>query len=235
MGISLSRWWVASALTGTAVQAAALTLGMADTFESGADGGWTVGAASLLPPTVVASGGPAGAGDGYLALAALGGLGAGSRLTVIAGPQWAGDYSAAGVDGITMDLKNLGSTALNLRLWLAGPLGASALSLDAVILPPGSDWTPMRFSLDPGALSGQALASLSNVQQLRLFHATTPAFPGQPIVAALGLDNVTAVPETPSLWLLLAGLASVGALRPRRLSPGAPPSNLGPRFAQRRT
>ena len=234
MGISSIRWWVASALAITALQAAALSPGMADTFESGADGGWSAGPASVAPPSVVSSGGPSGAGDGYLVLTALGGAGASSRLTAIAGPQWAGDYLSAGVDRISMDLKNLGSSTLNLRLWLAGPLGASALSFEAVTLATGSNWTAISFSLAPGALSGQALAVLADVQQLRLFHGTSAGFPGEPIVAALGVDNVSAVPEPATAWLLLAGLATAGALRRRRPGCSSPPLAHGPHFASRR-
>ena len=64
----------------------------------------------------MATGGPAVVDDNYLLLTAVGGLGAGSRLTVINPAQWAGDYLAGGVESISMDLINLGQNYLSLRL-----------------------------------------------------------------------------------------------------------------------
>ncbi len=190
--------------------------GMIDTFEAGASGGWAAGDASLYPPALVATGGPAGAGDGYLALQSAGGFGPSSRLVVIAGPQWAGDYLAAGITRITMDLKNLGNTTLDMRLWLVGPAGASALSRDAFALPAGGGWTRVGFALDTAALTGQVMATLGGVGQLRLYHATAAVFPGEAIVAALGMDNVAAVPEPDARWLMLPGLGAVLARLARR-------------------
>ena len=193
----------------------ALSPGMSDTFQSGVDGGWSMGVSAVILPAVVGSGGPAGIGDGYLSVVAIGGISANSRLTVIAGPQWAGNYLAAGIDQITMDVKNFGSTDLALRVWLAGPPGASALSSNAVTVPAASDWVSVSFALDTTALGGQVAATLANTQQLRLFHSSTASFPGEALVGSLGIDNVTAVPEPAAAWLLLAGLAALMARRTR--------------------
>lgn len=193
----------------------ALSLGMADTFSGGADGGWSTGVASLAPPVVVASGGPAGAGDGYLRLTSLGGAGASSKLAAIAGAQWTGDYLAAGVDRITLDLVNLGSTDLSLRLWLAGPPGVAAVSTAAVLLPAGSGWTHASFALDAASLTGNPAAALPDVQQLRLFHGSSASFPGEAVAAVLGVDNITAVPEPAAAWLLVPGVAVLLGLRRR--------------------
>jgi hypothetical protein len=198
-----------------AAPAWALSLGMADTFAGGADGGWSTGVASIAPPVVVADGGPAGTGDGYLRLTSLGGAGASSKLSAIAGAQWTGDYIAAGVDRITLDLVNLGSTDLSLRLWLSGPPGVAAVSTTAVLLPAGSGWTHASFALDAASLTGNPAAALPGVQQLRLFHGSSAAFPGEAIAAVLGLDNITAVPEPKSAWLLVPGLAVLLGLRRR--------------------
>jgi hypothetical protein len=84
---------------------------MVDTFEDGSDFGWHVGGPSSYPPTVIDSGGPAGGGDGYLELTSVGGSGPGSRLVVIAGAAWTGDYVAAGVTSIALDVINEGASA----------------------------------------------------------------------------------------------------------------------------
>ena len=84
------------------------------------------------------------------------------------------------------------------------------------MVPAGSGWTQAHFALDTSALTGSALAALADVQQLRLFHSSTAVFPGEAIVAALGIDNISTVPEAPAAWLMVPGLLAVGALRKRR-------------------
>lgn len=210
-------WRVAVACAGwlAGVPATAVTLGQTDTFASGALAGWSSGAAHPYPPRVVASGGPGGADDGFLLLTATGQPGAGGKLVAFAGPQWAGDYLGAGVTGLRMAVDNFGDTALDLRLALVGANGGSVLSTNAVALAPGSGWTTVRFSLLPAALTGPAPAVLANVGALRLFHATTAAYPGAEIAAALGVDNVSAVPEAGSAALMAGGLLALAALSSR--------------------
>lgn len=206
--------WACIAL-GLPAPALAISLGTADTFEGGVDGGWSAGAPSPVPPVVVPTGGPAGTDDGYLQLRSVGGVGPGSRLAVIAGAQWTGDYQAAGVDAITLDLNNFGTTDLSLRLWMSGSLGGVALSSTAVSLPAGSGWVRVGFALDAASLTGDALGVLSGVTQLRLYHGSSASFPGEALTATLGVDNITAVPELPTAALLLPGLAALCVLRRR--------------------
>ena len=56
---------------------------------------------------------------------------------------------------------------------------------------------------------------LSGVRELRLTHASTAVFPGEPIVAMLGIDNVSAVPEPGAAALLLTGLLALAGWRRR--------------------
>jgi hypothetical protein len=209
------RGWVAAACLMGALTAQAITPGQTDTFEDGSTLGWTSGAASPAPPVNMATGGPAGAADHFLLLTSSGVHGPGGKLVVIAGPAWDGDYLAAGVDQLTMDLANFGTTDLSLRLFLGGAPGLTALSLNAVSLPAGSGWVHVSFDLSPGALQGAAAEVLAGVTQLRLFHGAQPAFPGEDIAASVGMDNVSAVPEPAPLALLAAGLVWLARRRMR--------------------
>jgi hypothetical protein len=195
--------------------AAAIGLGQVDNFEDGSTQGWGSGAANAAPPANVASGGPAGAGDNYLLVTSSGIRGPGGKLVALSGAQWSGDYLAAGITAISMDLSNLGSSDLSLHLLLAGSGGASAITTQPLLLPAGSGWTHLSFNLAPAALTGPALQALGGVTQLRLFHGDAAVFPGPDIAAQLGVDNITAVPEPRSAALLLAGLAALAARRRR--------------------
>ena len=186
----------------------AVTLGQIDDFQDGTTQNWGVGNIfdNPFPPVIVPNGGPAGAGDHYLLLTADGGAGVpgpdpASRLTVINQTQWAGNYLAAGVNVISMQVRNLGATTLSLRLYVADgttaqPLNA-AISTNPVFLPVSSSWTLVRFSLAPGNLTPLRLGSvqnaLANAKELRIFHNPAIGFPGPTVVASLDVDNIKAL------------------------------------------
>lgn len=211
--------WAALCLTGLPAQA--ITLGAADTFQSGTTDGWSSGGNNPTPPVTLIGGGPAGAGDNFLQLAANGSGGAGGKLVAFAGPQWTGNYLAAGVTGVVMDLRNTGSTDLSLRLYLDSS-GNGVMSSAPVALAANTGWTHVLFSLAPAALTGSATGVLGSVTQLRLFHSTTATYPGGPIATVLGVDNITAVPEPSGAWMAALGLVALGAYRrtvPKTVTP----------------
>jgi hypothetical protein len=195
----------------------AVTVGHIDTFEDGTTDNWLVGLLGSphpAPPVNIPSGGPTGVDDNYLLLTAVGGGGPGSRLTAINLLQWAGDYITAGIGGIRMDLNNLGSSDLDLRLLLSNPLAGPptdiALSSDPIHLPAGSGWTSVLFPVTPPAFTavlGSIDAAFMNATEFRILHSPNADFPGPPINALLGVDNIQAigrtVPEIGSTaWLL---------------------------------
>lgn len=203
----------------------AASLGQVDTFEDGTTQGWItglLGTPNPNPPVNVASGGPAGADDAFLRLTGNGGAGAGNRVVAINLGQWAGDYAAIGLTTLTMDLNNLGSTDLAIRLYLenptVGPPTDTAVT-DAFLLPVGSGWQRATFAVDPGALTGltgDIDTLLANVTALRIFHGPLAAFPGPSSVGVLGVDNVAAVPLPAAGWLALAMAGAVLPFRRRR-------------------
>jgi hypothetical protein len=213
-------------------------IGQVDTFQDGTTQSWQVGGAAppAALPVNVDTGGPAGAGDRFLRLTALGGNGPGSKLSVFNGAQWTGNYLGAGVGSLTMDLRNFGPSDLYLRLLFLGPFGPTgptslAFSTEAVFLPSGGDWTPVTFRIGTGDLTadfGTTAEALSGASELRLFHNPDPFFNGPggnaipSVQASLGVDNIRAVaiPEPGTLALLATGgllpLTSLVANRRRR-------------------
>jgi hypothetical protein len=196
-----------------------------DTFQSGPEG-WHIGGPMfpVTPLPTVNGGGPGGAGDDYLLLASTGNPGPGGRLVGINEDQWSGNYFTNGVNAITMDLKNLGSTDLFIRLLLAAPpfgmFGPENIVItDGVALTAMSDWTRHTFSISPSdviVLAGTANATLANAFELRIFHNPDPDFPGPPtgiprISAQLGVDNIAAaaIPEPATTLLLASGFAAL--------------------------
>lgn len=200
----------------------AVTIGQTDDFEDGTTMGWHVGAGGHpAPPANVDTGGPAGAGDAFLQLTALGGSGSGSKLAAFNTAQWMGDYITAGITHITMSVNNLGSADdLDLRLLFinfAGGPPANIAITDAVHLPVGSGWQNVSFDIRPAALTvllGTAQGALSNVEELRIFHNPDADYPlppnGPPAVTALvGVDNIQAAPEPASILLMTSGFAAL--------------------------
>jgi hypothetical protein len=231
---------LAAVLLTAAPADAQLRVGQRDTFEDGTTQNWIINLLGIGSPPPAAlprleDGGPGGAGDSYLRLTSVGGGGAGSRLAVLNyGGQWVGDYRAAGISAIRLDARNFGETDLALRLLFEnpglpptpGPPTALAISAAPLLLPVGGTWTSLTFPLfGAGGLVGlfgsDVDALLRATTMIRLVHMPGPVEGPIPptVVASLGVDNITAVPEPTTLALVAGGaglLALTGARRARR-------------------
>lgn len=223
-----------------AMPAAAVFIGQIDTFEDGTDQNWKInllGYANpliVIEPSNVSTGGPTGADDNFLMLTATGNPNGGGRLTAINfQAQWAGDYLAAGIGAIIMDVNNFGTTDLALRLLLAettsGPPINLAFSSTAVPVPAGGGWMTISFSLNPADLTagiGSVQNALANATELRIYHSVSANFPNSvtsiPLVTAnLGVDNILAAAAPPapvpgSLFLLGSGCLVLTAWRKKQ-------------------
>ncbi len=210
-----------AALT-AASPAAAVVLGQIDDFQDGTVQGWITSLANPNPPINVPDVGPAGLGDDSLQITSTGIAGPGGRWVANNLTQWAGDYPTAGVDMIALDVNNIGTVLLNLRLGFTGPGGFFVTTVSLPIAA-GSGWQTVAFSIAAANLTGatdqpslDVNATLAAVSQLRLHSAVNPTWRGDIIVAQGLVDNVIAVPEPAQSLLLAAGLPLVGLLQRRR-------------------
>lgn len=178
----------------------AIDAGQIDDFENGDTQGWRKGAASTLPPTNIATGGPSGQDDNYLQNMSTGGVGADSRQAIFNTAQWTGDYLAAGVIEIAVFFRNSGNSVLHMRIALEGRgVGRSwfASSQSFQLLADGN-WHQASFSISESDLTQVSgtqsfAAALSNVREIRILsNQSGPGFRGESIASTLGIDNVEA-------------------------------------------
>lgn len=211
----IGRWGVvAVTMAALSPPAFAITVGSTDTFTGSLDN-WQKGISNPTYLSVVASGGPAGAGDSYMQSVADGG-GSFGRLTVFNQTQWDSNYVTDGVTSIRMDLLNSGTVPLQVRLGLRNSVGAGYISTTPFVLGTGGGWQTADFPVTEAALTtvgspGGFSAFLSSGFALRILHATSTAnLNGSTVVSTLGVDNITAVPEPSTLSIL--GLGVVGLM-----------------------
>ena len=204
----------------------AVTIGQIQTFDDPnhhwMQGGGPGGVSPITLPLEL--GGPGGPSDPYLEVESTGTGGPGSHISAQNFVEWSGDYIAAGVNRIRMDVRNF-STANDLFLRLLfvdfGAMGpANAAMTTAVRVPSGSGWQSIEFDIAPSALLtqiGSATTALANTDEFRIVHNPGDLFiPTQnpPIAATLGVDNINAVvPEPSTTILLLSGLAAAYGFR----------------------
>jgi len=196
---------------------ARVTVGWVDTFQYGTLQNWDAGLGGTeppFPPEIIPGGGPGGVGDAFMQITALdGGVGPGSRLSVAnRNAQWAGNYLEAGVNAVTMWLKNTGPNDLQVRVVIGDVAVGSlpplniAVSTKALFLPAGNEWVSAVFPINPGDLTaarGTVLAALTNAGELRVIHNEAASYPPSTILGRLAIDNITAVRRAPLPYLQL--------------------------------
>ena len=216
----LAALWAALA---AASPAWAITSGQIDTFSGTTTEGWAGGAS----PTHIATGGPAGVGDGYLQFERsafpfhLGGKNE---------SQWSGNYLTAGVGGLELDMA--ASLDLQIRIALNGPGGFFSTATPKP-LTSSAGWQHLSFDLDLSELvyvsggTGTLTDTLAAVQTLLIRHDSdpTPSPPGlhpEHVLGTLGLDNIEAMaapvptPSAAAMGAAAAGLLVFLRLRRRR-------------------
>lgn len=214
------RLFACTATLALTTAAHAVVINQIDTFQDGTTQGWSIG----LPPDPVnvETGGPLGTGDRFLRLTADGSSN-GGRLTTFNQAQWRGDYIAAGVDAIEMDLRNFATQTLSIRIAFkqsASPGTPGFSSTVAFSLPADGQWHHAVFPINTmsmtrlGSTTLDLNTLLQNPIEMRILHSTSPSLSGNNIVAQLGIDNIRAIPA-PGASLLPLGAMLVGARRRR--------------------
>lgn len=184
----------------SAYHAQAATLHQIDDFQADATTlGWS-GLSEFSGPPERVEGGPAGAGDYYLEQHTIG-----FHLATYNATQWSGDYLAAGIGAVELDVNHLaGSDPVALRVAVTGPGGFFSSANPTPIA--AGQWGHYLFGLTDLDLvyvsggTGNLDATLSAVAKLLIRHdpfaqPTQPGFHPQHIVGTAGFDNIRAIRE----------------------------------------
>jgi hypothetical protein len=161
-----------------------------------------------------------GAADRFLQVSS-GSFGGANHLITFNAAQWGGNYLSAGVNKVTMDLKNFGTQTLSMRIALrptgGSPGTAAYSSSSAFSLPADGAWHHAAFLIDAADLTGvngpTPLATfLTSVGELRVLDAAFgPSMIGDVTNGQFGVDNVQPVAEPSSIVAPLLGVACFGA------------------------
>ena len=200
-------------------------VGQIDTFEGNSTENWQVGEAggTGYSPQLLVSGGPRGVGDGFLRVRSNGSPFGGpySRLAVFNDTQWTGSWNG-GFGAIRVDVTNLGTNDVTLRLVLMDAQSNTHVSRVPIELPAGSGWKSGIWVLNGADFRSSGGSSLdagrANIIEMRFVHHLndTGGRAGQIIEADIGVDNIEAIviPE-PGVAALVMG-AAIGVLGRRR-------------------
>ena len=203
--------WLTCLAIGFAGQLNGATVGQVTDFETDRDG-WLHPRNSAFQTTIVPDG-----GGNVLSVTSSGTTGVGSRLLVPnLSAAWVGDYTAAGVTGIRMDIRNTNLLTLSMRVAVDGA-GGRWVSTTPVVLTTGQSGNFV-FALDAGSMTsagGANLnATLSSLTQIRVLHnAGAPSYLGDQVAGSFTLDNITLIPEPSTSILVLVGLGGMLLVR----------------------
>lgn len=188
-------------LLGGVQPAHAITLGQVDNFQDGTPANWKQ---SILENVAnEPNTGPAGIGDNAMRVTST------NRMVTFNQAQWTGNYIAAGVTRLTMDVRHQNAFSLWLRIGISnGSFGTHGsgdtyVTKNAIEVPNDNAWHSVAFDIAPGNFEAtwsnpynpNPAAALANVTHLRIIHNPVP----QDFTGAFGggnaiwrFDNITA-------------------------------------------
>lgn len=193
---------------------AAIMLHQVEDFSGAQD--WSGGTPNPNPPAVVPDAGPLGGGDSALQVTSNGGGGPGGKLLFFNTSSWTGNYTVAGVTGVSADMRNTGTNTLLFRLAFNGPGGWFVTPASPVAAFTG--WVHLEFNIRQSSLlnvgGSDAAATMAAVNQVRILHSSQVDFRGAQVSGSFMVDDIEAIPE-PSVWVL-AAMAGIGTLFRKR-------------------
>jgi len=197
----------------------AVTLGQVDDFQDDTAQNWGTPGNTVV--TNLADAGPAGIGDNALNVVMN------SRAVIFnQDQQWSGDWTAANIQSITMDVRSLDNN--DLTIWLGISKGAPSgggggdtyVTSTSQSVPGDGLWYAISFPVtatDFSNFSGtDPVTALQDVTQFRILHNPSQSFLGDFGVEGFQLDNIAAVPEPGCLALLATGCLMIASRRRRR-------------------
>lgn len=184
---------------------AQIMVGHVDDFQDGTTQEW-LGA----NVEAVANAGPNGAGDTALLASATGApVGPNGKLIIYnAGDPWTGNWTAAGVAQISLDVRNPNTFPLTMRLAIAGPGGfgggggGDAHATDGVPIPGDNVWHSITFDVLADNFTSfspmypEAAAALADLRHFRVVHHPEVSFIGEAIDADFLVDNIRTIGAT---------------------------------------
>jgi hypothetical protein len=171
-----------------------ITPNQVDNFEDNTTQDWTTGTLNPVKPAVLSEG-----SNKFLRVVSSGSITAGGKLVFFNSVQWTGNYIAANITGISMLVRNSGTSPLMLRIAFKGA-GTTDwfVSTNPVSLPPDGIWKVISFPAHAADLTGTGDASvaLAGVTTLRILHSSSANYVGDPVSAQLDVDDITALSLT---------------------------------------
>jgi hypothetical protein len=203
---SLPLLAVAAALVSVASPALAITLGQIDDFQDGGIANWRGGNPESVFFNNIPDAGPLGSGDSVLDAECP------NRFVFFNELQWKGNYTAAGVTKISMDVWHENDFPLELRLGISKSsfdqvgFGDTYVTDYSIAVPNDGQWRHITFNVtaddfvpssgnNPGQFDPprSIQAALLEVTHLRIFHNPNPGdFIGDSSPGSLRVNNILA-------------------------------------------
>jgi hypothetical protein len=192
-----------------------------DDFNDGMVHGWSINN-GLTPVFVAEHEGPLGENDHALLMSTT--FIMHPRLLVLNVSQWTGNWTAANITQISLDVRNPNTFPLSMRLGIAGPGGVQAGGAGdthvtgATTVPADNLWHSLTFDVLPAnftSISGEnTAAALAAVSQFRVIHNPSTLFMGSFVEGSFYLDNIRAIavpePTMALIVLVISLLTSAG-------------------------
>lgn len=230
MRTNIPRLIICAVAFGLCRDAAAISLTSVDSFSASSEG-WGIGSNGTQPTRNAGAGFDGQAG--FLNHFSDGSTANGRWLMWSEQTDWLGNYTSAGITGLTLEADNQAGTPLAMRIAFDGPGGWFYSGAQTVTNSTGgADWTLLSYTITSGSFTHVASSggtgifadTMSGVTRFEIFggagaiayHSNGNTIEAGTSTNTLGIDNVTVVPEPSTLGLLLAGCSAAALIRRRR-------------------